>query len=784
MLTGLTAVAVVAGVGVSSVFAGRNAPAAPAAAPITFTVHNAVAPGQFSTVSGTGQFVAYTAAPAVADGRLSSVWLRDQVADTATEITVTGAGVAPGESTTPVLSADGCSLVVTTQMAYDLFRDDNSGQRWDVYMLRLAHCGGDANDWVLVSEVAGNASNNVLRGSAPAVSGTAAVIAYTHQFSRDQPELSAISVADLSVLPGEPGRQVRLRGTPAADPEGNYTYAGLREPSISDDGTIVAFTSDATSERENPEWGVGPVEGGPATSHVFVWDRLVQNGIAVERVTPDTADGGSSNPSLSGAGHLVAFQSTATNIVDNTRFPTCDVQCQPQVFLASRLDNSIRLVSGLPATPSSPAVAGDGAALDPMINGDGATVVFVSRAQNLFDTSAGALGAANEGEVVAADLLRTENQLRRVSLQGDGVSPLRAVNARPAISGNGRVITFDSATTAIGADGVAVPAREVVAHREAARVTLASVDVGTVTVGILGPEWFQRLTNVGNTSFTPTELVSTNPEFTVANECQIGVPVLPGDSCRVRVTLTPKLEGPVAGTATIKDTTYLGGEVVMSMKGAGGMPHLAPATDADAGARWPETVVGAQSDVVKTFNVRNVGFEPAVISAITVTGQHAKDFSVTGGNCRGATVAVSGNCSIEVRFTPGASGVRVAQVQVKASDGTYTTVLVDGSGYFAPGAVTDVQEVGGGGAVVVTGLGYPPNTGVAISWADGGGLAAQAITDKAGVFQVTVPVSMTERSGDRALVAQAFTGEAVLLPVTVLPQQRVINAASPVFRRP
>jgi len=90
-------------------------------------------PSKTPTVSGNGRFVVYTAAPGANDGRTSSVWLDDRQTNTQVELTLPKDGVRLGDSVNPVISADGCVVVVTTEMGYDLFRDDDHGSRWDVY---------------------------------------------------------------------------------------------------------------------------------------------------------------------------------------------------------------------------------------------------------------------------------------------------------------------------------------------------------------------------------------------------------------------------------------------------------------------------------------------------------------------------------------------------------------------------------------------------------------------------------------------------------------------------
>src|SRR4029079_5656565 len=103
------------------------------------------------SVSGNGEFVVYTAAPGTEDGRTSSVWVTDRKDRTPVELTQPREGVRLGNSVNPVISANGCVVVVTTEMGYDLFRDDDRGSRWDVYRAIMPWCGGRANDWEIVS---------------------------------------------------------------------------------------------------------------------------------------------------------------------------------------------------------------------------------------------------------------------------------------------------------------------------------------------------------------------------------------------------------------------------------------------------------------------------------------------------------------------------------------------------------------------------------------------------------------------------------------------------------
>ncbi len=118
--------------------------------------------GSDATVSGDGRFVAFEGLPghgdpavAAVDARTSTVYVTDRENAITVEVTVVPEGQRPGNSIHPVLSGDGCSIVVTTEIALDVFRDDDTGLRWDIYRQRLEHCGGTPGDWELVSTLPG-----------------------------------------------------------------------------------------------------------------------------------------------------------------------------------------------------------------------------------------------------------------------------------------------------------------------------------------------------------------------------------------------------------------------------------------------------------------------------------------------------------------------------------------------------------------------------------------------------------------------------------------------------
>jgi len=94
--------------------------------------------GANPSVSADGRFVVYSGRPATTtDTRTSTVWLRDRSNGGEVELTQPIPGVKVGNSTFPVISGDGCYAAVLTEMPFDLFRDDDTGNRWDVYRMKL-----------------------------------------------------------------------------------------------------------------------------------------------------------------------------------------------------------------------------------------------------------------------------------------------------------------------------------------------------------------------------------------------------------------------------------------------------------------------------------------------------------------------------------------------------------------------------------------------------------------------------------------------------------------------
>ncbi len=193
-------------------------------------------------------------------------------------------------------------------------------------------------------------------------------------------------------------------------------------PSISDDGSRIAFRTDATNLGD-----------GDADAIVDIHVRELDSGrtVLVSRATGPAGPKGdrdSADPVISGDGHTVAFDSAATNLTSDDRDPGQDVFVRELDAAATHLV-SVR----------SDGVKGSLASRRPAIDRDGSRVAFISGAPNL-----GVAGAAQRlwlrdlragtttlaGRADGPDGAPLENSVGSALLSADGTRV--AFDARPA----------------------------------------------------------------------------------------------------------------------------------------------------------------------------------------------------------------------------------------------------------------------------------------------------------------------------------------------------------------
>jgi Tol biopolymer transport system component len=236
----------------------------------------------------------------------------------------------------------------------------------------------------------------------------------------------------------------------SVDGDGLEGTGRSQEAAISANGRYVAFQSDVPTLVPADENGF---------ADIFVRDRKAGT---LERVSVGTggaeAHGGASeNPAISASGRFVAFQSDATDLVAG------DGNEKTDIFVHDRKTGVTERVS-LALPPLEP----DDVSRFASISANGRYVAFESSATNLVT------GDENErADVFAYD--RKKGETTRVSVATDGTEGDQG-SFSPVISGNGRVVVFESdATVLVAEDGNA--SGDAFAHdRKTGETTRISVD--------------------------------------------------------------------------------------------------------------------------------------------------------------------------------------------------------------------------------------------------------------------------------------------------------------------
>ncbi len=747
--------------------------------------------GSNPSVSGDGRFVVFQGAPlSPDDARTSTIFLTDRESGETTELSSVPAALRSGDSVHPVISGNGCTVVAVTEMALDVFRDDDTGDRWDVYRSTLPHCDGTIGDWELVSSRPG--SGGIARDDVvvarPTISRSGTLIAYTHPADHlfDAEGITTISLVDAAVPIDDSSRTRFVAGSPADSPTDTYVHVGLDQPVLSGNGQHLAYRSDATSSEAVPGWGPGLVDGGPATTQIFSWTigeldpfRAVRLISALPDGSPSTS--GASEPDISRGGQAITFSSPDTGLVA-AEYPNCASDCPSQIFVVDRDTDddgdisfdevaSVDIVSvgNVSVSDAGLPVAGTSPSTQPSISGDGQLVAFVTRAPNLQLIEVPGVGSGDDGDLLLAEI--RNGHLTRLTESAAGILPTPGVHAHPDLSDAGRTAVFDTAAAADLLVEGALAGRQVVARSSDPQLSLPDADMGTTLVGLASDEWYVAVINDGPSSFRPTAVTVSNPRFEINPEkstCLLDISVPAGGDCTVALTFTPTAPGASSATLTVAEEGFGAVSVSATLEGAGGNPALRiePAS-IDIG-----TVIVGEPSVEFQFDLSNIGFSPTEITAFEISGAHASDFEFASNNCVFRPLNPRAACSVGVIFTPSDAGRRTALVELATRDDQYTTMVLAGDGVYEPVVQIDTESVEAGQAFLATGSQYPPNTEVTIVFGDGPNSSVIAVTDAEGNFSISVPVDPNERGGDRTIVVQSESGAVASAPVEVVEENQ------------
>ncbi|HEX9695551.1 MAG TPA: PxKF domain-containing protein [Actinomycetota bacterium] len=346
------------------------------------------------SVSNDGRMVVFVSAaaglvPGDTNG-VADVFVRDRITGATRRVSVSGAGAqATLGSSEPAISSSG-RFVVFTSLAPNLVAGDSNGAA-DVFRADLLT--GDLRRASLPpeGELAGASGRGVISADGRFVA-----------FESSAPNVPGDTNPAADVLVKDVSSGDLLIASAGAN-------AGASRPSIVDDGSVVAFVSDASNL----------VSGDTnLAADAFAWIRATG---AVSRISLATggaqADGPATGVAISRTGRFAAFASTATNLAPG----------RPGVFLRDRTLGTTELVSGAEA---------DGDSRDPAISSEGRFVAFVGEATNL---------VPGDGNGVA-DIFVRDTVLGGIRLASAGSFGQAAAgeSRAPSIAAGGVVAVFDT----------------------------------------------------------------------------------------------------------------------------------------------------------------------------------------------------------------------------------------------------------------------------------------------------------------------------------------------------
>ncbi len=201
-------------------------------------------------------------------------------------------------------------------------------------------------------------------------------------------------------------------------------------------------------------------------------------------------------------------------------------------------------------------------------------------------------------------------------------------------------------------------------------VTLApgGLSFGQVAVGSTSTAQTITVTNGGTDTATLSPATITGDFASATNTC--GTTLAPGGSCSISVTFTPSVSGNRTGVLSVPDSL---GNHTTNLSGSGVTGAL---TVTPAFVTFPDTVSGGTS-ATRGVIVTNSGNGPLSIATAAVSG----DFNVAG-NCAGMTLAAGYSCTLNLTFSPVATGARQGVLTVSGTGAgpVSATVALSGNG--------------------------------------------------------------------------------------------------------
>ena len=201
---------------------------------------------------------------------------------------------------------------------------------------------------------------------------------------------------------------------------------------------------------------------------------------------------------------------------------------------------------------------------------------------------------------------------------------------------------------------------------------------------------------------------STASALPAATPADCGVSLAPGSSCQIGVTFNPASLGAQSALISIIDNA-VGSPHTASLSGTG-VPVPVPIISAGSSVAFGDQIINTTSGT-QTVSIGNSGTAPLTISAITLTGTNAANFTLSGqGGCTGASIAPAGSCTLTLSFAPTTTGAKTAQINLTSNAqnaAAVNTIALTGNGILAPRAIANLTSTAIGFGNVIFGGATP-----------------------------------------------------------------------------
>ncbi|ESA34636.1 outer membrane adhesin-like protein [Leptolyngbya sp. Heron Island J] len=187
------------------------------------------------------------------------------------------------------------------------------------------------------------------------------------------------------------------------------------------------------------------------------------------------------------------------------------------------------------------------------------------------------------------------------------------------------------------------------------------------------------LSNTGNSLVSIDRMVLRgNRDFRVDEDsCTPTLMLAPGETCEITVIFTPNSLGARAATMELQ----LDGKTqVIPLTGAGTAVSVPGISIVPASVTFNEVQL---EDIARnTVTINNDGTAPLTIQALAITGEQASDFAIAN-TCAETTLAPDTSCTVELTFSPSATGERRATLTIE-NNASAVAVALNGIGTRRP----------------------------------------------------------------------------------------------------